>query len=118
MKLTDIGMVDLCQKPYFRRRHGVLLRQKEFEFEDSACERHRNTEQVKVSTRRYRIITRRSLRAVFLEGSRGDVIRKYDVPSNGLPLGPAIVTSKYRRLSACGAALIPGAGSLARRSVS
>src|SRR5712691_9317275 len=39
-----------------------------------------------------------------------------DVLWNGLPSGPWIVTSKYLRLSSCGAADIPGAGSATRRS--
>jgi hypothetical protein len=38
--------------------------------------------------------------------------------SNGLPPGPSIITSKYLRLSSCGRAEIPGAGSATRRSVS
>lgn len=36
----------------------------------------------------------------------------------GLPSGPWILTSKYLRLSSCGAAEMPGAGSATRRSVS
>ena len=41
-----------------------------------------------------------------------------DVLWNGLPSGPWMVTSKYLRLSSCGAAEIPGRGSAIRRSVS
>lgn len=56
--------------------------------------------------------------------SRQDVIWKErrtgeeDAPENGLPSGPAMMTSKYRRLSSCGMALIPGAGSATSRWVS
>ena len=39
-------------------------------------------------------------------------------PSYGLPTGPCIMTSKYLRLSSCGLALMPGAGSLISLCVS
>lgn len=41
-----------------------------------------------------------------------------NLPSKGDCPGPAMITSKYRRLSSCGVALIPGAGSAIKRSVS
>jgi len=42
----------------------------------------------------------------------------YNALSKGLPFGPSITTSKYRRFSSCGWAEMPGAGSTASRSVS
>lgn len=46
------------------------------------------------------------------------LMQAQDIRSKGLPSGPVIATSKYRRLSSCGTALIPGAGSAINRSVS
>lgn len=43
---------------------------------------------------------------------------KEDVPANALPSGPCRSTSKYRRLSECGVAVIPGGESDTNRSVS
>src|ERR1700722_886800 len=52
------------------------------------------------------------------ERHRKDNDSQTNVRWNGLPSGPCIVTSKYLKLSSCGAAVIPGAGSATSRSVS
>lgn len=37
MRLTDVGVVDLCEKPDLWRAHGVLFRQKQLQREDAVC---------------------------------------------------------------------------------
>lgn len=91
-KLTDIRMVDLGQEPDFGRCHWVFFRKEELKLEFSVW--------------RYVIKCYRKSRS------------KRCVRWKGLPSGPSMVTSKYLRLSSCGKACIPGAGSATRRSVS
>jgi hypothetical protein len=87
--LTDVWMINLGQKSDLGRIHRVLLRQEQLQLEHATY-----------------------------TTKHGTIIHTTHLPSNGDPPGPAIVTSKYRKLSSCGDAEIPGAGSAASLSVS
>lgn len=100
-QLVDVGVVDLGQEAHLRGRHRVFLGQEQLQLELSACRGHK-----------YR--NRRQLSGLPAFMSYHCLIS----PSNGLPPGPAMTTSKYLRLSSCGVASIPGAGSATSLSVS
>ena len=70
---TDVGMVYLGKEAHLGWRHWVLLREEQFELEDSICTG---------------VIAQ-------TDGSQEGP----DVLWNGLPSGPWMVTSKYLRLS-------------------
>jgi len=68
-KPTDVGMVDLGQEAHLGGRHRVLLREKQFQFENTICD---------------------TGTCVCLDSSCGRVHLLW----NGLPSGPWMVTSK------------------------
>ena len=72
---TDIGVIDLRQEAHLWRCHGVFLRQKKLQFKFSRYIKDKGISGIKIFSHS---------------------------PSNGLPSGPSIITSKYLRLSSCG----------------
>lgn len=89
---TDVGVVDLGQETDLGRRHWVFLGQKKLQLENTIC--------------------------MNISSDCRPITEQTNALANGLPSGPWIVTSKYLKLSSCGAAVIPGAGSATSRSVS
>jgi hypothetical protein len=79
-------VVDLCEEADFGRGHGVVIWKEEFELEGAFC--------ITEGFVSFHLGAR---------GGSGGYVRSY-----GDWEGPSIVTSKYRRLSSWGTALMPG----------
>lgn len=103
-QLVDVGVEDLGQEADLGGHHWVVVGEEELELEVTACCCRRAKQDPW-------LVIYPSQTCVWFSFSR----EKESEPSYGEEPGPSIVTSKYRRFSACGTALIPGTLALVSR---